>query len=63
MSCITHQVTVIQHVIDGYVCRLTKPYMWMTVGVLLAQILGGPLAAAFLSMDGVGGLKGWQVSC
>lgn len=40
--------------------RLTKPYMWMTVGVLLAQILGGPLAAAFLSMDGVGGLKGWQ---
>jgi hypothetical protein len=37
--------------------------MWMTVGVLLAQILGGPLAAAFLSMDGVGGLKGWQVRC
>jgi hypothetical protein len=37
--------------------------MWMTVGVLLAQILGGPLAAVFLSMDGVGGLKGWQVSC
>jgi hypothetical protein len=35
--------------------------MWMTVGVLLAQILGGPLAAAFLSMDGIGGLKGWQV--
>lgn len=26
----------------------------------LAQVLGAPLAAAILSMDGLGGLRGWQ---
>eukprot|EP00878_Enallax_costatus_P009688 GHUV01010120.1.p1 GENE.GHUV01010120.1~~GHUV01010120.1.p1 ORF type:complete len:437 (+),score=77.59 GHUV01010120.1:96-1406(+) len=40
--------------------RLTKPYMYLTVGILIAQIVGGPLAAGFLAMDGVRGLQGWQ---
>lgn len=40
--------------------RLTRPYMWLTVGILLSQIIGGPLAAGFLAMDGLGGLHGWQ---
>lgn len=34
--------------------------MFLTVGILIAQILGGPLAAAFLAMDGIRGLQGWQ---
>lgn len=34
--------------------------MWLTVGILMSQILGGPLAAGFLAMDGLGGLQGWQ---
>jgi ACS family tartrate transporter-like MFS transporter len=27
---------------------------------LLANVLGAPLAAGLLSMDGLGGLQGWQ---
>eukprot|EP00775_Hariotina_reticulata_P008854 gene8854-9033_t len=40
--------------------RLTKPHTYLTVAILLAQILGGPLAAGFLAMNGLGGLHGWQ---
>ncbi|KAF8067241.1 ttuB [Scenedesmus sp. PABB004] len=40
--------------------RLTKPYMWLTVGVLIANVLGAPVAAGLLAMEGLGGLHGWQ---
>ena len=40
--------------------RITKPYAWLTIGILLANILGAPLAAGLLSMDGLCGLQGWQ---
>lgn len=33
--------------------------MWLTSGVLLSGILGAPLAAGLLSMEGMLGLKGW----
>lgn len=40
--------------------RMTKPYMYLTMGVLLANVFGAPLAAGFLAMDGIAGLRGWQ---
>lgn len=40
--------------------RLTKPFSYMTLGILIANVIGAPLAAGFLSMDGLGGLQGWQ---
>jgi hypothetical protein len=40
--------------------RLTKPYTAITVGVLLANVVGAPMAAGFLLLDGLGGLHGWQ---
>eukprot|EP00775_Hariotina_reticulata_P012666 gene12666-12793_t len=40
--------------------RLTKPYTAITVGVLLANVVGAPMAAGFLLLDGLGGLRGWQ---
>jgi len=40
--------------------RITKPYAWLGIGILLANVLGAPLAAGFLAMDGLAGLHGWQ---
>lgn len=39
---------------------ITKPYTYLTIGIMVANILGAPLATGFLAMDGLGGLKGWQ---
>jgi hypothetical protein len=33
--------------------------MWLTVGILLSGMLGAPLAAGLLSMEGAAGLRGW----
>lgn len=41
-------------------CRLTKPFASLTIGILVAQAISGPIAAGFLAMDGVAGLQGWQ---
>lgn len=30
------------------------------MGVMLANVVGAPLAAGLLSMNGLGGLRGWQ---
>jgi MFS family permease len=40
--------------------RITKPFTLLTVGILVAQALSGPVAAGFLAMQGLGGLRGWQ---
>lgn len=40
--------------------RIIKPYSFLSMGILLANVLGAPLAAGFLAMDGIGGLRGWQ---
>lgn len=40
--------------------RLVKPYAIMACGILIAAIIGAPLATALLLMDGVRGLQGWQ---
>lgn len=41
-------------------CRITKPFTLLTIGVLVAQAVSGPVAAGFLAMNGLGGLHGWQ---
>jgi hypothetical protein len=35
--------------------RIIKPYSFLSMGILLANVLGAPLAAGFLAMDGLGG--------
>jgi MFS family permease len=40
--------------------RVTKPFALLTIGILVAQAVSGPVAAAFLAMNGLGGLHGWQ---
>jgi hypothetical protein len=40
--------------------RLTVPYTLVVLGQTLAQVLGAPLAAAILLLDGRGGLAGWR---
>lgn len=35
-------------------------YSWVHASTLFAAVLGGPIAAAILSMDGVAGLAGWR---
>jgi hypothetical protein len=40
---------------------VTKPFAYLTIGMMLASALGAPLATGFLAMDGIGGLRGWQV--
>lgn len=40
--------------------RITSPYAYLSVAIMAANVLGAPLAAGLLSMDGLGGLKGWQ---
>jgi hypothetical protein len=37
---------------------MTKPFTFLVMGVLVAQAVGGPIAAGFLAMDGLGGLQG-----
>ena len=38
----------------------TKPFASCTIGLLLANLVGGPVSAGMLTMDGVAGLHGWQ---
>jgi hypothetical protein len=38
-------------------CRLIKPYAWLTMGIMAANVIGSPVALGLLSMDGIGGLK------
>lgn len=40
--------------------RITKPFTLLTIGILVAQAVSGPVAAGFLAMNGLGGLHGWQ---
>ncbi|BDA50069.1 Putative tartrate transporter [Coccomyxa sp. Obi] len=40
--------------------ELTASWSWVLVGIALSQVIGGPIAAGFLAMDGIGELKGWQ---
>ena len=40
---------------------LTRPYATMLVAVAVSQVLAAPLAAAMLSLDGLFGLRGWQI--
>lgn len=40
--------------------RITKPYAFLTIGIMVANMLGAPIAAGLLALDGVGGLKGWM---
>ncbi|KAK9903306.1 hypothetical protein WJX75_002492 [Coccomyxa subellipsoidea] len=40
--------------------ELTASWSWVLVGIALSQVIGGPIAAGFLAMDGLGNLKGWQ---
>ncbi len=35
-------------------------YTWTAMSTVAAGILGGPLAAGFLSLNGLLGLRGWQ---
>lgn len=36
---------------------ITKPFAYLTIGIMLANMVGAPIAAGLLAMDGVGGLK------
>lgn len=40
--------------------RITKPFGYLYLGVALSGIIGAPLAAGLLALDGRGGLAGWQ---
>ncbi|GBF99705.1 MFS transporter [Raphidocelis subcapitata] len=40
--------------------RITKPFAYLTIGTMVAQLIGSPIAAGLLSLDGVGGIRGWQ---
>jgi MFS family permease len=40
--------------------RLTVPYTLVVLGQTLAQVLGGPLAAAIMLLEGAAGLPGWR---
>ncbi|GBF99609.1 MFS transporter [Raphidocelis subcapitata] len=40
--------------------RITKPYAYLTIGIMVANVIGSPLATGLLAMDGLGGLRGWQ---
>lgn len=35
-------------------------YSWVHAATLVASVIGGPLAAAVLAMEGLGGLAGWR---
>ena len=37
-----------------------EAYAFVTLGSCSSGVLGGPLALALMSMDGIGGLAGWQ---
>ncbi|CAL5219790.1 g1695 [Coccomyxa viridis] len=39
---------------------LGMAYSWVSVGTAFSQVIGSPLAAGLLSLDGLWGLKGWQ---
>ncbi|MFL9943776.1 MFS transporter [Paraburkholderia graminis] len=34
--------------------------LWFLITIPLSSVVGGPLSVAIMSMDGIGGLKGWQ---
>jgi MFS transporter, ACS family, tartrate transporter len=40
--------------------ELGSAYATVVTSTALAQVVGAPMAAAILSLDGVGGLRGWQ---
>ena len=37
--------------------RITKPYAYLTIGIMVANVIGAPLATGLLAMNGIGGLK------
>ncbi|KAF8068182.1 abaQ [Scenedesmus sp. PABB004] len=39
---------------------LTKPYTAVTLANVLSVVIAAPLAAGLMSLDGVGGLRGWE---
>jgi hypothetical protein len=39
----------------------SQAYAVVEVGVALSHVVAGPLAAAFLSLNGLHGMRGWQV--
>ena len=38
----------------------TRIVAWFMVAIPISSVIGGPLSGALLSMDGIGGLAGWQ---
>ncbi|KAK9814550.1 hypothetical protein WJX72_007741 [[Myrmecia] bisecta] len=40
--------------------EMSVAWSWMMVGIAVSQVVGGPLAAGLLALDGVLGLDGWQ---
>lgn len=40
--------------------RTQLPMTSLVMGILISQCVGAALAAGFLSMDGIAGLRGWQ---
>lgn len=40
--------------------ELGVAYATVSTATAVNGVIGGPIAAAFLKMDGLGGLKGWQ---
>ena len=40
--------------------QVAVAYAWCQAGSVISQVIGAPLAAGLLSLDGVGGLDGWQ---
>ena len=42
--------------------ELGPAYATIATATALASVLGGPIAACLLQLDGLGGLHGWQAS-
>jgi MFS family permease len=40
--------------------RCTIPMTMVMAGITVAQVIGAPLAAALLQMDGIAGLEAWR---
>ena len=42
------------------VLQVAVAYAWCQAGSVISQVIGAPLAAGLLALDGVGNLDGWQ---
>lgn len=40
--------------------RITMPMGYLMGSLIVSQVLGSPLAAGLMALDGHGGLRGWQ---